>query len=252
MTGDVVALASDLTITGEIEGDLVAWQSTVRLGPEARIGGSLLLVGGSLEPSPGARVSGRTLVWADLADVARATLLQPTAAIPASLARWTWGLRLASLAGWLVLALALAVAGRRSLERAARGIRSDPLRTFLAGVAVFLAAFLLAWALVAAPFSGVAGVLLVVLVLLSAIMKIVGMAAVFLVVGRWLGALRGRAVPLASPLAITFGVLALGLLRYLPAVGAPVWVAASLIGVWCRCRIVAGADPTFRLTGSKL
>ncbi len=73
--------------------------------------------------------------------------------------------------------------------------------------------------------------LLVLVVLLGLMLKLWGMVAVFYALGDWIAVhlLRRRRVRPVN--AATIGLVALGLLKFLPWVGVWVWTAATLIGM---------------------
>lgn len=230
VAGDAVLLGAETVVAGRIEGDLLAWGGRLRLEPTAEITGSVLLVGTLYETSPGARVRGRVLFWASLEEVGRAVIAGEGNVPVETFRRWMWGLRLGSLAAWLVAALVVSTLLRAPVERLAEIVRAGLVVPFFSGLALFLGFVLAAWGDFALPW-GTVGLPLVVLLAAAAIAaKIFGLSAVFVATGRWIARLRGAATPPPSPVAVTTGLLLLGGVRLVPFVGDPVWVAASLVG----------------------
>lgn len=231
LTGDLVSLGGDLVVTGRVEGDLIAWGGRVRLEPTAAVDGSVLLVGTTWEAQEGSRVGGRVLYWADLEEVAGGILDGGLPADAESMKRWSWGLRLGTLAAWLLAALLLSLAARTAVEECAEALRQGWLRAFAAGVSLLLAAVLVAWGVLVLcpPRFGLPILLFVGASALVA--KIFGLVTVFVAVGRWISRRLGRKIPPALPMAATAGLLLLGAGRFVPVAGNLVWVAASLVGM---------------------
>ena len=69
--GDVGVYRGSLTVSGIIEGDLVAINADVRLRSSAEVFGDILLVGGTLERSAGADVSGVTRRYRESVEIRR-------------------------------------------------------------------------------------------------------------------------------------------------------------------------------------
>jgi hypothetical protein len=197
------------------------------LGPEARIGGDLFVVGGVIENAPGSEVGGRMVASASSAWVMlfEGPALGMSAADPVVL-----GAKLALLAAWMVLALLLfAVSGREMLATAATVVR-EPLRCFGTGLVGVLALVLTAvlTGAVTAPLVGVPLLVLVVLALLA--LKLWGMVAIFHAVGSVV-AERTLSRRLLVLNAVTLGLVLLGVLKLVPLVGSVVWTLATFIGV---------------------
>ncbi len=231
LDGDLVLVGADALISGSVDGDVVAWGGRLRLSGSAEVSGSILLVGAKFVPEPSAKVRGKTLDWADLGEVGQALLAGRADVGVAAVRRWIWGARLASLAAWLCASLLLSFVATAAVERAAESLRLSIVRSFFAGLAAFLALFLLAWFFLDLVPFGVGLPFLVFLAAAGVAGKVFGMTAVFVAVGRWIGRLRGAKVPLASPTATAAGLLLLGTVRLIPWIGTPVWVAASLAGL---------------------
>lgn len=225
----VAALNGSVEVTGQVDGDVIVLGGDVRLGPAAQVGGAISVVGGVLHAAPGARVGGRAVSY-PTASAASLTLLEwPTLGL-SPMAPMVVGTKLALLAAWTVLLLALFAASGRQVLETAEGVGREPFRNFYVGLTGVLA--LVLTALFFSTFAGgLMGVpLFVLLGLLALILKLWGMVAVFLALGDWIFVhiLKRRARPLN---AATLGLLVLGALKFIPWVGVLVWTAATLIGV---------------------
>lgn len=224
---DVAAIGGSVWIDGTVEGDVIVMTGDAHLGPEARVGGDLFVVGGAINNAPGSQVDGRMVASASSAWVMlfEGPALGMSATDPVVL-----GAKLALLAAWMVLALLLfAVSGREMLATSATVVR-EPLRCFGTGLIGVLALVLTAvlTGAVTAPLVGVPLLVLVVLALLA--LKLWGMVAIFHAVGSALAA-RVLSRRLLVLNAVTLGLVLLGVLKMFPLVGSVVWTLATFIGV---------------------
>jgi uncharacterized RDD family membrane protein YckC len=223
----VVAIGGPARVDGRVGDDLVVIGSA-ELGPKASVGGELVVVGGRLTVDPAARVSGdrtaitvfnRTsrlfawpLVW--MGDYFKEGLLKLRALPPLP---WAWGLALAVLLSYVLLAAAAPAA-----VEACRGVlERQPLQALLAGV-------------LAVSFLGPMSLLLVVTVagiaLIPALLALLGVAAwagkagLLLLVGRQTA---GSKFEVSAPVAVAVAGVELALLYAVPGVGLPVWALST-------------------------
>lgn len=226
---DVAVINGDARIEGTVAGDVIVLGGSVRLGGRARVAGDVFAVGGEIATGPGAQIDGRAVAYPSIG-AAWLTLLEGpslglSAASPVVLAA-----KLALLTAWLALAMLLLVVAGHDVLAASAVAAVEPARSFLTGLTAVLALFLVALAL-AAFVPGVAGVPLLALVVLCALLlKLWGMVAVFHAVGEWLWrlVLKRRPQPLN---AATAGLLVLGAVKLVPWVGTVVWWTATFVGV---------------------
>lgn len=226
---DVAALNGSVRITGSVAGDVIVLGGGASLGPEARVGGDVFAVGGSVEADPGARIEGRTVAH-PTASAAWLTLLEGPALGAGSTAPLVLGAKLALMAAWMALTLLLFAASGREMLATSEAVRREPFRCFVTGLTgvVALALTAVAFGALAPPVAGAP--LLVLVVLFALLLKLWGMVAVFHALGGAL--LRAARRPRALALnAATFGLLALGVAKFLPVAGAWIWTVATLIGV---------------------
>lgn len=226
---DVAALDGSVRVTGTVDGDVIVVGGAVELAGTARIGGDVFALGGAVVAAPGASIGGRTVSY-PTATGAWITLLEgPAMGLPATSPLVIAG-KLALLAAWLALVmLFFAAAGRQVLSTSAE-LAAEPLRSFVTGV-VGVIALVLTTLLFSAFAAALVGVpLLVLLVVLALVLKLWGMVAVFHAAGDWLLRRLLRRRPPALT-AATLGLLALGLLKFVPYVGIWVWSAATFLGV---------------------
>lgn len=244
---DVAALEGSVEVTGRVDGDVVVLGGDARLGPEAEVGGDVFVLGGVIRAAPGARAGGRMVSY-PTASSAMVTLFEGPSLGLGFTSPVVLGAKLALLAAWAALLLVLFAASGRQLLETADGVRREPLRSFVTGLTGVLA--LVLTALFFSAFTGgLVGVpLLVLVVLLALILKLWGMVAVFYALGDWLARRLLRRRRMRPLNAATLGLVALGVLKFLPYVGVWVWTAATLIGIGAALTTKFGRqEPWFEL-----
>ncbi len=136
----------------------------------------------------------------------------------------------ALLAFWAFLVLLLMGFSHREVLSTSESIRLEPFRNFFVGltgvVAMLLTALLLS--AVAGAFLGVP--LLVLVAVVALVLRFWGMVAVFHALGDWICQRLKRPTPLPLT-AASYGLIALGVLRFLPWIGIWSWSIATFIGV---------------------
>ena len=244
---DVAALEGSVEVTGRVDGDVVVLGGDVRLGPEAEVGGDIFVLGGTIRAAPGAHAGGRMVSY-PTASSALVTLVEGPSLGLGFTSPVVMGAKLALLAAWAALLLVLFASSGRQLLETADGVRREPHRSFVTGLTGVLA--LVLTALFFSAFTGgLVGVpLLVLVVLLALILKLWGMVAVFYALGDWLGRRLLRRRRMRPLNAATLGLVALGILKFLPYVGVWVWTAATLIGIGAALTTKFGRqEPWFEL-----
>jgi hypothetical protein len=225
----VAAIGGSVRVEGSVAGDVIVLDGDVDLAASSTVGGDVFVVGGTLVAAPEASIGGRSAAY-PTAPAVWLTLLEGPALGLSATAPAVLATKLALLAFWALVLLGACAFRGAALRATAREIRGQPFRSFFVGLAgvfalglttVFLSA-VAAW-LVGAP-------LLLLLLALSLAFKLWGMAAVFAALGGWLLDRLGRrrAVVLHAAGA---GLVALGLVKFLPWIGTLGWTLATLIGV---------------------
>lgn len=241
---DVATVDGSVRISGRVEGDVIVLGGEALLLPTAYVVGDVFVLGGTLTAREGARIDGRAVSHATFHS-AWLTLLEGPALGDAATSGVVVGAKLALLAAWLVLGLALLAMSGREIRRTSENVRAEPFRSFFVGLTGVLAMFLTAL-LFSAFAAVVVGLPLLVLVVLAALLlKLWGMVAVFHATGSWVGRRVGRR--LAPVESLVLGLVLLGAIKLLPVVGLWVWTAATLIGVGSTLRTKFGRlEPWFR------
>lgn len=229
VTGNVVAVFSDVTVDSRVSGNVIVWGGDVRFGPAGSVDGNLSVFGGEAAAArKGALpVSGRvstpgSLLRLYLEEMHRAPWESAGGGAAAR------GLRLMALSLWLLASLLLLWAFGSPFARAAAAAERDWAGALLAGALGVLTLFLAAAAALALLPSAVSVPIALLFAALAVAAKVFGMAALFLLVGQKV--LKNVAPPRRpAALACGFGLLAAASL--LPFVGGILWSAASIVAV---------------------
>lgn len=225
----VVALSGTVRVSGRVVGDVIVIGGDALLTETARVGGDVYVLSGRIEAAPGAALGGRSVAYPDASALWVALIQGPAMGLPAS-SSVVIGAKLALLAFWAFVILALFAIGRRELLSTSESVRVEPFRNFFLGLTGVAAMVLTA--LFFSAFSGaLIGVPLIVLVVVFAlVLRFWGMVAVFHAIGAWLSQRLKWRPPLPLT-AATYGLATLGLIKFLPWVGVWVWSVATFIGV---------------------
>jgi hypothetical protein len=242
---DVAAVNGSVEVTGEVDGDVIVLAGDARLRPSARVAGDVFVVGGVIQAA-GARVGGR-LVSYPTASQAWLTLMEGPALGLSAVSPLVLGAKISLLAAWAALLLLLFAASGRQVLETAEGVRREPFHNFFTGLTCVLAITMTAL-FFGAFLGGIAGVpLLTLIVFLALALKLWGMVAVFYALGQWITrhVLRRTLRPLN---AATLGLLALGILKFVPWIDVLAWNTATLIGIGATLSTKFGRrEPWFEL-----
>ncbi len=243
----VVALSGSVFITGEVAGDVIVIDGEVHLSPTARVEGDIFVLGGRIAAAPNAQIGGRSVAYPDAAAVWMSLLEGPALGRSAG-SKVVLGARMALMAFWaLVGVLLFAIAGREVVSTS-ESIRLEPFRNFFVGLTGVLAMVLTAlfFSSFAGAFLGIPLLVLVGVVALG--LRFWGMVAVFHALGSWLARTLGRRPPLPLS-AATLGLVALGVVKFLPWFGILAWTVATFIGVGAALSTKLGRREAWFQTG---
>ncbi len=237
--GDVIAFEADVRLgpRADIEGDVVVVGGRLKMDDQARVGRHVLVVFGTLEMASASRVDGRALSLSSLSSV----LLRPGAEVPLHV---DLALRLLTSGGWLLVATTLAFGCSTRVRSAIWLVPRLGLEVALLGVAAavtFLAAVVAVLGL--GPTIGVplaASLTVVFLVLRAVGLTVIGGLLGAAVLGR-----TGRRV-LPLTLEVFVGVLLLLVVRFVPWVGGVAWSAAAVVSLGVGIMALATAATSDR------
>lgn len=222
--GDVVAFEANVHLgpMADVLGDVVVVNGDLRLDPNARVGRHVMAIFGHVEVEPGAVVQGRTLAFSSLSNVA----LRPGGTAPLQV---NVAVRLVTSGGWLLVTTALAFGLSTRLRYGVWILPQLGFRVFLLGVAAGVTFFAAVVAVLG--FGPSVGVPLAVgLTVIFFAFRAVGLT----VVGGFLGTLvlrRWFRRPLPLTLEVFVGVFVLLAVRFLPFLGGLLWSVCSIVAL---------------------
>ena len=224
-----VVISGSAQISGHLERDLIVLDGDVRLTSTATVGGDVYVLGGRVDLASGAVVGGRSVAYPDASDL-WVTLIEGPALGLAPSSRLVVGAKLALLAFWIFVVLALLAVARRQVVSTSESVQVEPFYNFFVGL-TGVAAMLLTAVFFNAFSGALLGVPLLVLVAVVALgLRFWGMVAVFHALGTFLHRRFGRRHPVPL-IAATWGLIVLGLLKMVPYIGIWTWSMATFIGV---------------------
>lgn len=225
------SFASDVTINGRIDRDLVVLFGKVKLGPEADVRGKTSFIGCAVERSPSAKLAFRPfefgtsdwfpkLRWATDYLTQGVLLLRP---LPPGVS-WAW-----VAAGMFALVyLLLQIVFPAPVQAGVSTLQERPVTSLFSGL---LASILFAPICVLLVATGIGALLLPLVVMAFAVAVLVGKAAVLRFVGHQLGQQVRPGCLENGLLALVTGIALLGLLYMVPVLGAFVWGTTTLLGL---------------------
>lgn len=224
-----VVLDGSMTLNGDVDGDVIVLAGDARLTGRAEVGGDVYVLGGVIDAAPGASIHGRSVAYPDASALWIALMEGPAMGLPA-FSPVVIGAKLALLAFWAFLLTLVFAVGGRELLQTSESVREEPFRNFfvgLVGVSALTLTTLFASAL-AGAFLGVP--LLALVAVVALLLRFWGMVAVFHALGETIfrGLERRPPLPVA---AATYGLLVLGVLKFIPWLGVWTWSLATFIGV---------------------
>jgi len=220
--GSLQVYGGNAYVHAPISGDLLVIGGDVTLDGAARVGGNIIYGGGRINGADG-RVGGRVYSLTTL-EGAAATMTKSAVAV-------------SLLFAWLVVAVLITLMSGREVRYSSIEIRASALYCFALGLVAFTS-----FVLTAIVFSYLVpyliGIpLLAALAVFAILTKVYGMIAVFHAIGTLVAGSRSRE-QLASrkwlrgDLAmVVIGILILGAIRLIPAVGPVAWSLSSIFGV---------------------
>jgi hypothetical protein len=230
--GDVVAFEADVHLgpLADVAGDVVVIGGDLRLDGRARVGRHVVAIFGDVEVAPGAVVVGRTLAFSSLSNVVlrpgNSTSLQVTLAV-----------RLVTSGGWLLVATALAFGLPIRIRYGVWMLPRLGFRVLVLGLAAgitFFAAVVAALGL--GPTIGVPMSAALTVIFFS--FRAIGIS----VLGGFLGGVFLRRCyhrPLPLTLEVFVGVLAMLIVRFLPYLGGVLWSVCSIAALGTGIIILA-------------
>jgi hypothetical protein len=226
-----IAFGGDVIVQGVVDGDVAAIGGSVIQLAGSRIGGDVIVVGGTYRHAdnlPNRNPATRTLMYAGYEQELKEMMRNPTGLLSPHFSATYIGLRLLSVLFWFVLALVLTAALPDTISRGVARLHLTSLRVAIIGLlgAVVVGMGVKACLVVLpAPFSALVGMMAILAIVLTGVL---GRVVICAATGRWL---QRRYLPVgrsSEAMALFLGVTVWGFLSSLPYVW-PFVVAFTLV-----------------------
>lgn len=189
VTEGAIAFGGDVIVQGTVEGDVAAIGGSVIQLAGARIGGDVLVVGGTyhhVDKTPDRKASSFTIMYAGYEEELRNMMRNPTGLLAPRWSPTYIGTRLLSILFWFVVSMALTAAMPGAISRGAARLQLTSLRVavigffgaVIVGVGVEACLFLLP-----TPFSVLVGMMVLLFIIISGVF---GRVVLYAATGRWL------------------------------------------------------------------
>lgn len=184
-----VAFGGDVIIQGTVNGDVAAIGGSVIQLEGARIGGDVIVVGGTyrhVDKIPNRTPAKMTVMYSGYEQELRDMMRNPTGLLAPTWSATYIGLRLLAVLFWFVLAMILTAALPGAVSRGVARLQLTSLRVAIIG---FLGAIVVGMGveaclfLLPTPFSTLVGLMTIMLILLAGVF---GRVVIYAATGRWL------------------------------------------------------------------
>lgn len=247
ITGSVkegaIAFGGDVIVEGSVDGDVAAIGGSVIQREGSRIGGDVIVVGGTYhndKAALGRDPQSVTIMYAGYEDQLRQVMRDPFSLLRPQLSAVFLGTRLLAILVWFIISLAITAVMPNTVSRAVARLQFSSLRVALIGVlgsvAVILGGF--GSLLILPPVIG--AVISIMALLLIVVAVLFGRVVIFAMTGRWLQRrilprLKSESVTLL--LGVTFWVIMASLPYVWPIVIAGLFVVSMGLALTARYRI---------------
>ncbi len=232
--GDMVVVFGDAEVNGQVTGNVVVPFGSLVLGPEARVGGDMVVVfGASADVAPTARIDGERflLTWDQIEE--RVPLL-------GGLKNWIvkglfWGRPLPHQWGWwwwMVMASAivyvfLCLVLQRPVAASVRVIETQPVGSFFMGLLGWL---LFPLILLLLAVTGIGLLIMPIFVLAAFLGFLLGKVAIYQCIGRQFGKQLGLQLAENPVVGLLIGILGSTVLYMIPVIGLVFWGVIAPLG----------------------
>lgn len=225
-----IAFGGDVIVQGTVMGDVAAIGGSVIQLEGARIGGDIIVVGGTYKPAaklPDRNPAAMTVIYAGYEHELRDLMSNPTGLIAPAWTTAFLGLRLLSILIWFVIALGLTTVMPAPISRGVARLQLTSLRVAIIG---FLGAIVVGLGVEASlfllptPFSSLIGLMTILMILVSGVF---GRVVIYAATGKWLQR-RFHRLGKSESMALLVGTLVWSILSSLPYVW-PFVIAVTLV-----------------------
>lgn len=214
-----IAFGGDVIVQGVVDGDVAAIGGSVIQLAGSRIGGDVIVVGGTYRHAdslPNRNPAGRTLMYAGYEQELKEMMRNPTGLLSPRWSATYVGVRLLSVLFWFVISLVLTAALPNSVSRGVARLQLTSLRVasigFLGAIVVGMGTKALFFVL-PPPFSALVGMLTILSIVLAGVY---GRVVIYAATGRWLQRRFLSADRSSETMALFLGALVWGFLSSLP------------------------------------
>lgn len=192
ITGTVhgaIAFGGDVFVEGTVVGDVASVGGSIIQREGSRIGGDVIVIGGSYhhgKAAPGRDPQKATIMYAGYEEQLRTMMREPATLLSPKLSASFLGWRLLVILFWFVVSLAITAAMPSTVSRAMARLQLTSLRVALIGLlgtVVIVPGCLLCLWLLPTPVSVLVGILALLLLIVATLF---GRVVVFAATGRWL------------------------------------------------------------------
>jgi hypothetical protein len=184
-----IAFGGDVIVSGVVNGDVAAIGGSVIQLAGARIGGDVIVVGGTYrhaDKTPNRNPAGMTVMYSGYQQQLRNMMRSPTGLLSPNWSPAYFGLRLLAMLFWFVISLLITVSVPGAVSRGVARLQLTSLRVavigffgaLVVGMGVEACLFLLP-----TPFSALVGMMAILLIVLAGIF---GRVVIYAATGRWL------------------------------------------------------------------
>lgn len=184
-----IALGGDVIVAGTVEGDVAAIGGSVIQLEGSRIGGDVMVLGGTYrhaDPSPNRNPGAMTVMYAGYEQQLRNIMRNPQDLLAPHWSAAYIGFRLLAILFWFIVSLAITAAMPGAISRGIERLQLSSLRVALIGfVGVLVIAVGVPFALhyLPAPISVLVGLMALLLILVAGLF---GRVVIYAATGRWL------------------------------------------------------------------
>jgi len=254
ITGNVkgaMALGGDVIVEGAVDGDVAAIGGSVIQTAGARIGGDVIVLGGTykhLDAHPNRTATSMTMMYAGYEDGLRNIMRNPSDLLRPHWTPGYFGLRILAILFWFIVSLGLTAAMPATISRGIARLHLTTLRVAvigLAGLLVLAVGVPLCLLFLPGPVGTVVGLLALTLLVISGVF---GRVIIYGATGRWLQRkyipLRGNSESVALLIGTVFWITLSSLPYVWPVVVAFLVVTSLGLALTARYRIGWGRSHT--------
>jgi hypothetical protein len=181
-----MACGGDVIVEGVVEGDVATIGGDVIQRAGSRIGGDVIVLGGTYHADPSAQRSGKTIMYAGYQQELRDMMRDPTGLLTPRWSPTFLGTRLLVVLFWFIVSLALTAVMPGTISRGVARLQLTSLRVatigFIGVVVLFSSVGLTLWSM-PEPIRVLVGLLALLLLLIASVF---GRVVLYAATGRWL------------------------------------------------------------------